>query len=100
MLYRLRGGDTASEIVIAYRDAGYAMSISGKQFSVSRVHQSGSDMEAGLDGSRIHGRVVAAGPRYHVFLDGRHFEVEYDDPLDVEAQHHAGEGSLLAPMPG
>ena len=43
---------------------------------------------------------MAVGAHYHVFFDGRHFDFEYDDPLDVEAQHHAGEGSLLAPMPG
>jgi 3-methylcrotonyl-CoA carboxylase alpha subunit len=44
--------------------------------------------------------VVVNGAHHHVFLGGAHFNFDYDDPLDVEAQHHAGEGSLLAPMPG
>lgn len=99
---RLVSGEKAWEATVSYRAAGYGMRIGERLFEVSGGSRAGggSDVEAVIDGERVRARVVKAGARYHVFLDGRHVEFAYDDPLDVEAQHQAGEGSLLAPMPG
>jgi 3-methylcrotonyl-CoA carboxylase alpha subunit len=97
---RLTSDDKEWKVTTAYHGTGYTMRIGDRQLEVGRCPRVGSDIEAVIDGQRIHARVVAIGVHYHVFLDGRHFDFEYDDPLDVEAQHHAGEGSLLAPLPG
>jgi 3-methylcrotonyl-CoA carboxylase alpha subunit len=97
---RLKSGDRALDISVAHRGAEFGMRIYDRELVVSRGSHNGSDVEAVVDGRRVHGRVVAVAARYHVFADGRHFDFEYEDPLDVEAQHHGGEGSLLAPMPG
>ena len=85
---------------IDYRGSGYAVTVDGKSFEVSSARREGSVVQAIVDGQRLQGTVVAQGEHHHVFFDGRHFVFELDDPLDVEAQHQAGEGSLLAPMPG
>jgi 3-methylcrotonyl-CoA carboxylase alpha subunit len=97
---RFQLGGNPVEIVVVYRGADFHMGIGERRFDVRSATRSGNGVEAVIGGERVNATVVRAGSHYHVFFDGRHFDFEYDDPLDVEAQHHAGEGSLLAPMPG
>ncbi|HEY3705164.1 MAG TPA: acetyl/propionyl/methylcrotonyl-CoA carboxylase subunit alpha [Terracidiphilus sp.] len=97
---RLTGAVQNLEVVFTYRGAAYGVRIGEREFEVSGAVHEGRDLDAVVNGERMHARVVAAGAHYHVFLAGRHYQFEYDDPLDVEAQHQGGEASLLAPMPG
>ncbi|UWZ84911.1 acetyl/propionyl/methylcrotonyl-CoA carboxylase subunit alpha [Occallatibacter riparius] len=98
---RLKLGDTAREVAIRYRGEGqFRMRMDERRFEVSYGSRNDNEVQVVIDGKRIGARVIAAGTAYHVFVDGRHYEFGYDDPLNIETQHHAGEGSLLAPMPG
>jgi 3-methylcrotonyl-CoA carboxylase alpha subunit len=98
-LWFQQGGNSV-EIVATYRGGDFHIRLGERRFDVRPGTQSGNVVEAVIDGERVSATVVQAGAHTHVFFDGRHFDFEYDDPLDVEAKHHAGEGSLLAPMPG
>jgi 3-methylcrotonyl-CoA carboxylase alpha subunit len=98
---RLKLGDKWCEVSVRYRGAGqFRMRMDERRFEVSYGSHNGNEVQVVIDGKRIGARVVEAGAHYHLFVDGRHYEFGYDDPLNIEAQHHAGEGSLLAPMPG
>ncbi|MCE9667727.1 acetyl/propionyl/methylcrotonyl-CoA carboxylase subunit alpha [Myxococcus stipitatus] len=48
----------------------------------------------------LHATVVPVGARRFVFTEGRRWELELFDPLDVEASASEVEGGLRAPMPG
>jgi 3-methylcrotonyl-CoA carboxylase alpha subunit len=85
---------------IEYRGSGYAISVDARHLDVRNASRHDGAVQATVDGNRVQGTVVTQAEHHHVFLDGQHFVFELDDPLDVEAQHHAGDGSLLAPMPG
>jgi len=91
---------SATPVVIEYRGSGYRMEIGQRQFEVSGPGVDDGEIRAAVDGQRAQATVIVNAEHRHVFLNGRHFVFTLDDPLDVDAQHHAGEGSLLAPMPG
>jgi 3-methylcrotonyl-CoA carboxylase alpha subunit len=88
------------EIVVVYRGDDFRMRIGERRFEVRTASHHGRHVEAVIDGERVNATVVPVGAHYHVYVDGGHFDFKYDDPLDVEAERHAGESSLLAPMPG
>ncbi len=84
---------------VAYRASGFSMTIGNCEFEVSaNVH--GREVEAVIGGRRVSGTVVRERERLHVFYEGRHFILHYEDPLEEEAHPHAREGGLTAPMPG
>jgi len=87
-------------ITVEYGAGGYRMNAGGSSVAVSGTLAGEHDVDARIGAQSIRATVVVSGAHHHVFLGGEHFFFDYDDPLDVEAQHHAGEGSLLAPMPG
>jgi 3-methylcrotonyl-CoA carboxylase alpha subunit len=93
-------GEERIAITVEYGAGGYGMSAGGRSVEVNGTLAGEHDVDARIGGRPIRTTVVVSGAHYHVFLGGDHFVFDYDDPLDVEAQHHAGEGSLLAPMPG
>ncbi|HKF48656.1 MAG TPA: acetyl/propionyl/methylcrotonyl-CoA carboxylase subunit alpha [Terracidiphilus sp.] len=87
-------------VTVEYRGAGYRMAGGGTQAEISGARSASGDLHATIGGRHVEATVVANGHDRHVFLDGQHYVYAYDDPLDVEAEHQAHEGSLLAPMPG
>lgn len=93
-------GQSPFSVSIDYQPAGYYMRVGERQFElVGQIDEFG-EVHVTIDGRRAQGTVVRSGKHRHVFVGDQHFVLDYHDPLDVEAQHHAGEGTLLAPMPG
>jgi 3-methylcrotonyl-CoA carboxylase alpha subunit len=95
-----RRGEERFAITVEYRAGGYEISAGGSRVAVKGALAGEHELGAMLGARHVRATVVANAVHHHVFLGGHHFVFDYDDPLDVEAQHHAGEGSLLAPMPG
>jgi 3-methylcrotonyl-CoA carboxylase alpha subunit len=93
-------GEERVAITVEYGANSYTMTAGGRSETVSGAMLDGRDVDAVIGGRNVRATVVANGARHDVFLAGEHFGFDYHDPQDVEAQHHAGEGSLLAPMPG
>jgi len=96
---RFEFGGQAAEVKVAYRPGGFRLNIQSHELE-AHAERHGSDIDAIIDNRRVSGTVVGAREVLHVFQEGRHLIFTYDDPLEVEARHHAGEGSLAAPMPG
>ncbi len=98
MRFEFRG--QTAEVAVEYRAGDLRISIGAREWNASGELAGNGRMRAEIDGERVESTVVRNGREHHVFLDGRHVVLALDDPLDVDAQHHAHEGSLLAPMPG
>jgi 3-methylcrotonyl-CoA carboxylase alpha subunit len=90
----------AMHLALEYRGSDYGITVGGRHLDVNGSRAEDATLQVVVGSQILQGAVVVDGERHHVFLDGQHFVFELDDPLDVEAQHHADEGSLLAPMPG
>lgn len=98
-MLHFESGGLAAGVKVAYRTAGFRMTIGNCKFEVSaNLHD--CEVDAVIDGRRVAGTVVTEREHLHVFYEGGHFILHYDDPLEVEAHHHAREGGLTAPMPG
>ncbi len=91
---------TPLDMQVEYRGQGYRLTIGGESYSASGALAEDGSMRAVVNGANVKATVVSHGAHQHVFLDGRHVVFDYENPLDVEAQHLAKDGSLLAPMPG
>ena len=57
-------------------------------------------IDAVIDGLRVPARSFHITGALHVFLEGQSYVLIYVDPLEVAAEGHSKESSLLAPMPG
>lgn len=97
---RFEHGGRTSSIGVQYSASGFHMNVGDAELDVSGEVRGGSEIDALIDGRRVTGTVVAVRDALHVFIEGEHFVFIYDDPLEIEAHRHVGEGSLTAPMPG
>jgi 3-methylcrotonyl-CoA carboxylase alpha subunit len=76
------------------------MHIGNRAFTVTGSIDEAGTASAMIDGTPTYATIIAHAGVDHLFYEGRHFAFTFNDPLDVERQHHAAENSLLAPMPG
>ncbi len=51
-------------------------------------------------GSACTARSFSTAEQFHVFCADQSYVLTYVDPLEIAAQGHSSESSLLAPMPG
>ncbi|HWG21205.1 MAG TPA: acetyl/propionyl/methylcrotonyl-CoA carboxylase subunit alpha [Terracidiphilus sp.] len=93
-------GEREMTAAVEYGASAYYISAGGEALEARGTIAEDGELSAVIDGKRVQATVVVSGANHHVFLDGRHLVFALADPLDVDAQHQAGEGSLLAPMPG
>lgn len=90
----------AFAVTVEYSANGYTMKVGEHAANVRGRRSSDGELQAIVDGMHLHANVVANGGQLHVFVGPKRWAISYQNPLDVGAKAHAGEGSLLAPMPG
>jgi 3-methylcrotonyl-CoA carboxylase alpha subunit len=93
-------GDLELAAEVEYRANGYRISIGPANYSVSGVAGENGSIDAVIDGQRVQATVIPWRGRFHVFCADQSYVLIYDDPLEIAAQGHSSESSLLAPMPG
>ncbi len=99
----LRHGDEERELRATYVAPGehlVQLGDSAEQLPVRFSLGAGRAVSMHVGDRTVHATVVPAGTRWNTFVDGRRWEIESFDPLDVEAAGHEAEGHLRAPMPG
>jgi 3-methylcrotonyl-CoA carboxylase alpha subunit len=95
-----RQGERELAAIAEYRQNRYEISIGkANYFAIGELGENGQ-ISAMIDGQRVHATAVRDRGRIHVFLDGKSYVLVYVDPLEIAAQGHSKESSLLAPMPG
>ncbi len=97
---RFEAGGQVFEVKAGYRGSGFCMAAGAAEFDVSGELSAEGDLRAVIDGRNVAATVIPVRDEQHVFFAGRRVVIVYDDPLVVEAHHHASENSLVAPMPG
>ena len=80
--------------------SGYAMSAGATGAAVNGTWRDDGALVLDIDGMRRDVRVVAAGDKRHVFLDGHDHVLVHVDPLALAGEGHGVEGGFAAPMPG
>jgi 3-methylcrotonyl-CoA carboxylase alpha subunit len=93
-------GDRELVAEVEYRAKDYGISIGRAHYSASGDGGANDSIDAVIDGQRVHGTVVRYRGRFHVFCADQAWALTYVDPLEIAAQGHSSESSLLAPMPG
>jgi 3-methylcrotonyl-CoA carboxylase alpha subunit len=93
-------GDRELAAEVEYRAKDYRISIGPSHYSVTGKAGGNGSIDAVIDGQRVHGTVIFNRGRFHVFCADQSYVLTYFDPLEVAAQSHSRESSLLAPMPG
>jgi len=93
-------GERSPAVAVEYGNHTYRMSIGGSSLEVGGAFEADGSISASIGANRLHAFIVEHSGRVYVFRDDRRFVLILHDPLDVEAEHRAGEGSFMAPMPG
>ncbi|MES2261678.1 MAG: acetyl/propionyl/methylcrotonyl-CoA carboxylase subunit alpha [Pseudomonadota bacterium] len=97
------GDDTGSlPVTASYRGDGWALGFDGAALPLplTLVQADGSELSVKLDGQLIRGAVVREGDIFHVYYQGRHTVLAYQDQLAHAGEAEAEAGALTAPMPG
>ena len=92
--------DHAYTAVVEYGPRDLCISVGTSTHLVSGELQQHGRINAIIDGQRVHATVIMHHGRSHVFIAGQSYVLAYIDPLEVAAEGHSKESSLLAPMPG
>ncbi|HYD81304.1 MAG TPA: acetyl/propionyl/methylcrotonyl-CoA carboxylase subunit alpha [Paucimonas sp.] len=99
-------GDEANKypVVIAYERGGrgdsWTLLRDGARSTMTLASHDATDLVLKLDDATVRGAVVREGEVFHVFHDGTHTILNYNDPLAHAGETEAEGGRLTAPMPG
>jgi 3-methylcrotonyl-CoA carboxylase alpha subunit len=96
----LRQGDHTLDAIVEYRPTQYDILIGPSTYSATGDLERDGSISAVIDGQRVNATVISDHGRMHVFLDGQSYVLVHVDPLEIAAEGHSKESSLLAPMPG
>ncbi len=94
----LPGG--AYQVGIVYRPQGWELDIDGVKLPLSVSGQDGATLSLRLGEQSLHGAVRRDGDLFHVFSQGQHHTLAYNDPMAHAGEAEAAGGRLTAPMPG
>ncbi|MES2019467.1 MAG: acetyl/propionyl/methylcrotonyl-CoA carboxylase subunit alpha [Pseudomonadota bacterium] len=90
----------AYTVGMTYHPQGWDLSVNGIDADVSVTARDGADLSIKLGATSLHGTVRRDGEIFHVFTGGRHFVLNYNDPMAHAGETEAAGGRLTAPMPG
>ncbi|MYN16843.1 acetyl-CoA carboxylase biotin carboxylase subunit [Rugamonas sp. FT107W] len=86
---------------VSYRATDWLFSVGTAQPQVlSLMSQDGHDFSIKLGEQAVHGTVRRDGDTLHVFTNGAHYPLAYNDPMAHAGETEAEGGRLTAPMPG
>ena len=86
--------------VVEYGAKDFRISVGPASYAVTGHLRENNRIDAVIDGQLLQATVVSHHGRVHVFFEDQSYSFNYIDPLDVAAEGHSKESSLLAPMPG
>ena len=95
----MRDDAQAYPLSVEYLDHGWRLQ-QGDAWLALRVSGADGELTVDLGGRTIRATVLRDGDAIHVFHQGRHTTLTYDDPLAHAGQLDAEVGRLTAPMPG
>jgi len=94
----LAGG--AYQVGVVYHPQGWELDVNGVKQPLSVSGHAGATLSVRLGEQSMHGTVRRDGDLFHVFSNGQHHTLAYNDPMAHAGELEAAGGRLTAPMPG
>lgn len=94
----LAGG--AYQVGLVYHPQGWELELDGVKQPLHLLAHEGAAYSIRLGEQSMHGNVRRDGELFHVFTNGEHVTLSYNDPMAHAGEHEAAGGRLTAPMPG
>ncbi|MFC5459981.1 acetyl-CoA carboxylase biotin carboxylase subunit [Massilia niabensis] len=94
----LEGG--AYQVGVVYHPQGWELDVHGARQPLSVTGHEGATLSIRLGEQSMHGTVRRDGDLFHVFTNGEHHALAYNDPMAHAGELEATGGRLTAPMPG
>lgn len=92
--------DQRHEVIVTYLTDGWLVQAADARMHVTLVSEAGNDIVIQLADQTIAATVVRDGEHFHVFSQGRHTDLHYNDALAHAGEAESEGGRLTAPMPG
>jgi 3-methylcrotonyl-CoA carboxylase alpha subunit len=91
-----------NQTMVWARDLGgdYELQIGDTLLRATPAHAHQTELQLTVDGRSIKAEVIIRDRRCHVFMNGEHHVLEWDDPLAHVTDTTAAETGIRAPMPG
>ncbi len=90
----------AHSVSVTYLAQGWRIRSAQQEAEVRLVQASGNDIVLALGEQTVRATVVRDGEFFHVFSQGQHSVLQYQDALAHAGETEAEGGRLTAPMPG
>ena len=94
----LPGG--AYQVGVVYHPQGWELDVNGVKQPLTVSGHAGATLSVRLGEQSMHGAVRRDGDLFHVFSNGEHHMLAYNDPMAHAGELEAAGGRLTAPMPG
>ncbi len=94
----LPGG--AYQVGVVYHPQGWELEVDGVKQPLAVSGRDGATLSVRLGEQSMHGTVRRDGDLFHVFSNGEHVSLAYNDPMAHAGETEAAGGRLTAPMPG
>jgi len=92
---------TAYDTFVTYRAKDWLFSASSAApQTLSLAAHNGNDYSIKLGEQATHGTVLRDGDTFHVFANGAHYQLAWNDPMAHAGETESEGGRLTAPMPG
>ncbi|MBI3283315.1 MAG: acetyl/propionyl/methylcrotonyl-CoA carboxylase subunit alpha [Burkholderiales bacterium] len=88
------------QLQVTYLADGWQIKAGGAQAHVRLAATTQHDLVLQIAGQTVSGTVVRDGEHFHVFSQGQHTDLHYNDALAHAGEAEAEGGRLTAPMPG
>jgi 3-methylcrotonyl-CoA carboxylase alpha subunit len=95
-----QGGERTCRATVTYRADGWTLATDGAAHALKVAAHGGGRFALRLDGQALQGTVHQEGKLLHVFADGAHHQLAWQDPLAHASAGDSADGRLTAPMPG
>ena len=93
-------GEAEMLVALTYQRKGWLLQRGTDTALLHAVAVQGQQLSLMLDDKRVSGHVVRTGDEFHVFVDGRHWQLVWNDRIAHAGEHESEGGRLTAPMPG
>ena len=93
-------GNTRTSVIVEFGRCNYAVEVSERTYTVSRVTFCRGEMTAEIDGLTQHATVITGANHVHIFGRDCSYKLSWIDPLATKIVERTSDSSLLSPIPG
>lgn len=93
-------GETRRQLSVVYEADGWRIADGERTEAMRLASMRGQEVAIRLGNAAVHGTVVRDGETFHVWWQGSHWALPWNDPMAHAGEAEGEGGRLTAPMPG